>query len=147
MSSCHNSTNSHNLSISWLTDYYDDVCICNDNYWGAACEFCAPGWSGDDCSIASSLNVRRNVQDLTDDERNRVVYAFTLTRTTPHPYWTNVSIWEWAMALHYYAFLPFGESIDIDFAHNGPSLAHWHRGMLSCSVCIHDLTMLSTINE
>jgi hypothetical protein len=93
-----------------LSSKWEIVCRCEGNYYGVACEQCAPGWGGDTCDTPMTLRVRRNVESLNEDEKATVVKAFQLMRTMPHPWWPSLSVWQWTTSLHAWARAPISNN-------------------------------------
>lgn len=123
-------------AVWWLTDYFDQTCVCEPHFWGAMCEECAFGWTGNNCDIPLTLNVRRNVRNLTSVQRNNVINALLTLKAVNHSYWP-VSVYDWYSAVHAWAWVPlanlsrFPELETADFAHYGPGIFTWHRSILA----------------
>lgn len=99
------------------------------------------------------LEVRRNLLDLSAEEKNHLVQALHLAKRTMHPQFViatrrseeilgpdgntpqfeNISIYNYFVWTHYYSvkktFLgPGQESFgEVDFSHEGPAFLTWHR--------------------
>lgn len=100
-----------------------------------------------------TLEVRRNLLDLSAEEKNHFVQALDMAKCTIHPQFViatrrseeilgpdgntpqfeNISIYNYFVWTHYYSvkktFLgPGQESFgDVDFSHEGPAFLTWHR--------------------
>lgn len=100
-----------------------------------------------------TLEVRRNLLDLSAEEKNHFVQALDMAKRTIHPQFViasrrseeilgpdgstpqfeNISIYNYFVWTHYYSvkktFLgPGQESFgDVDFSHEGPAFLTWHR--------------------
>nr|P55027.2 RecName: Full=5,6-dihydroxyindole-2-carboxylic acid oxidase; Short=DHICA oxidase; AltName: Full=Tyrosinase-related protein 1; Short=TRP-1; Short=TRP1; Flags: Precursor [Ambystoma mexicanum]AAC17168.1 tyrosinase-related-protein-1 [Ambystoma mexicanum] len=136
----------------WPTRFFNNSCLCAENFSGYDCGSCKPGWVGVNCN-QRVLAVRRNILDLTAQERRRFIAALDLAKRTTHPHYViasrryaeimgpdgnstqfeNVSIYNFFVWTHYYSigktFLGAGrESFGgIDFSHEGPAFVTWHR--------------------
>lgn len=103
-------------------------------------EFCIP-------------KVRRNVLDLSTEERNHFIQALDMAKRTDHPQFViatrrseeilgpddntpqfeNISIYNYFVWTHYYSvkktFLGTGQESfsEVDFSHEGPAFLTWHR--------------------
>lgn len=103
-------------------------------------EFCIP-------------QVRRNLLDLSTEERNYFVRALDMAKNTTHPQFViatkrseeilgpngntpqfeNISIYNYFVWIHYYSvkktFLGAGQESfsEVDFSHEGPAFLTWHR--------------------
>lgn len=103
-------------------------------------EFCVP-------------KVRRNLLDLSTEEKNRFVRALDMAKHTTHPHFViatrrseeilgpdgntpqfeNISIYNYFVWTHYYSvkktFLGAGQESfgEVDFSHEGPAFLTWHR--------------------
>lgn len=103
-------------------------------------EFCIP-------------KVRRNLLDLSTEEKNRFIRALDMAKRTNHPQFViatrrseeilgpdgntpqfeNISIYNYFVWTHYYSvkktFLGAGQESfgEVDFSHEGPAFLTWHR--------------------
>lgn len=99
------------------------------------------------------ITVRRNLLDLSAEERNRFVNALHQAKVTTHPdiviatrrreeifgpdgntpQFENISIYNYFVWSHYYSvrktFLGAGQQSfgGVDFSHEGPAFVTWHR--------------------
>jgi hypothetical protein len=92
-------TTTHGPSLWWFTNHYTSVCSCNGNYYGAACEQCAPGYEGDDCNTKSALTIRRDFNVLTPTERQYVVDVFRMSKRAASEYQPGVSVFNYYASL------------------------------------------------
>uniref|UniRef100_A0A8V0YPG1 5,6-dihydroxyindole-2-carboxylic acid oxidase n=1 Tax=Gallus gallus TaxID=9031 RepID=A0A8V0YPG1_CHICK len=90
----------------WPIRFFNQTCRCNGNFSGYNCGSCRPGWTGPTCSQQINI-VRRNLLDLSTEERRRFVNALHQAKT----------------------FLGAGQQSfeRVDFSHEGPAFVTWHR--------------------
>ncbi|NXY89737.1 TYRP1 oxidase, partial [Alcedo cyanopectus] len=136
----------------WPIRFFNQTCRCNSNFSGYNCGSCRPGWGGPTCSQQINI-VRRNLLDLSTEERRRFVNALHQAKVTIHPdiviatrrreeifgpdgntpQFENISIYNYFVWSHYYSvrktFLGAGQQSfgGIDFSHEGPAFVTWHR--------------------
>ncbi|DAA26938.1 TPA: tyrosinase-related protein 1 precursor [Bos taurus] len=136
----------------WPTRFFNRTCHCNGNFSGHNCGTCRPGWGGAACD-QRVLTVRRNLLDLSTEEKNRFVRALDMAKRTTHPQFViatrrseeilgpdgntpqfeNISIYNYFVWTHYYSvkktFLGAGQESfgEVDFSHEGPAFLTWHR--------------------
>ncbi|KAM6468396.1 5,6-dihydroxyindole-2-carboxylic acid oxidase isoform 1-T2 [Liasis olivaceus] len=136
----------------WPLRFFNRTCQCNNKYYGYNCGSCRPGWTGSTCDQQIKI-VRRNLLDLSSEERSQFLRALQQAKTTVHPdfmiatrrreeimgpdgntpQFENVSIYNYFVWSHYYSVRktylgPGEESFDgIDFSHEGPAFLTWHR--------------------
>ncbi|XP_007941428.2 5,6-dihydroxyindole-2-carboxylic acid oxidase [Orycteropus afer afer] len=136
----------------WPTQFFNRTCHCNGNFSGHNCGTCRPGHSGAACD-QRVLIVRRNILDLSAEEKNRFVQALDTAKRTTHPQFViatrrseeilgpdgntpqfeNISIYNYFVWTHYYSvkktFLGTGQESfgEVDFSHEGPAFLTWHR--------------------
>ncbi|KAI4542121.1 hypothetical protein MG293_007500 [Ovis ammon polii] len=137
---------------AWPTRFFNRTCHCNGNFSGHNCGTCRPGWGGAACD-QRVLTVRRNLLDLSTEEKNRFVQALDMAKHTTHPQFViatrrseeilgpdgntpqfeNISIYNYFVWTHYYSvkktFLGAGQESfgEVDFSHEGPAFLTWHR--------------------
>ena len=132
----------------WPTVVFENVCVCEGNFWGPDCTECAFGWTGDDCKEKKTPVIRKSFARLSEEERQTLMNAtLQLKRETgrwsvvvgePANYSTgtvtlqNVSTYDFFIYLHDYVARDSNcssENMDIfiDFAHSGPVFPVWHR--------------------
>ncbi|XP_044121590.1 5,6-dihydroxyindole-2-carboxylic acid oxidase [Neovison vison] len=137
---------------AWPTRFFNRTCHCNGNFSGHNCGTCRPGWRGVACD-RRVLTVRRNLLDLSAEEKNHFIQALDMAKRTIHPQFViatrrseeilgpdgntpqfeNISIYNYFVWTHYYSvkktFLgPGQESFgEVDFSHEGPAFLTWHR--------------------
>ncbi|KAK1334539.1 hypothetical protein QTO34_005545 [Cnephaeus nilssonii] len=136
----------------WPTRFFNRTCHCNGNFSGHNCGTCRPGWRGTACD-QRVLTVRRNLLDLSTEEKNYFVRALDMAKRTTHPRFViatrrseeilgpdgntpqfeNISIYNYFVWTHYYSvkktFLGAGQESfgEVDFSHEGPAFLTWHR--------------------
>ncbi|KAI4588911.1 hypothetical protein MJG53_003319 [Ovis ammon polii x Ovis aries] len=137
---------------AWPTRFFNRTCRCSGNFSGHNCGTCRPGWGGAACD-QRVLTVRRNLLDLSTEEKNRFVQALDMAKHTTHPQFViatrrseeilgpdgntpqfeNISIYNYFVWTHYYSvkktFLGAGQESfgEVDFSHEGPAFLTWHR--------------------
>ncbi|NP_001075309.2 5,6-dihydroxyindole-2-carboxylic acid oxidase [Equus przewalskii] len=137
---------------AWPTRFFNRTCHCNGNFSGHNCGTCRPGWRGAACD-QRVLTVRRNLLDLSTEEKSYFVRALDMAKRTTHPQFViatrrseeilgpdgdtpqfeNVSIYNYFVWTHYYSvkktFLGAGQESfgEVDFSHEGPAFLTWHR--------------------
>ncbi|XP_006013432.1 5,6-dihydroxyindole-2-carboxylic acid oxidase [Latimeria chalumnae] len=137
---------------NWPLRYFNRTCRCNANFYGYNCGKCKPGWAGENCD-QQVLAVRRNILELSAQEKRQFINALHQAKNTMHPdfviatrrfeeilgpdgntpQFENVSIYNFFVWTHYYSvsktYLGAGqESVGgIDFSHEGPAFVTWHR--------------------
>ena len=135
----------------WPTVVFENVCVCDGNFWGADCSECDFGWTGDDCNERKTLVVRKSFARLSKEEKETFIDATQQLKTEmgrwsvvaeePLNYSTgtvtlqNVSTYDFFIYLHDYVARDgnCGEvnmDVTIDFAHEGPVFPVWHRRYL-----------------
>ncbi|OXB75540.1 UNVERIFIED_CONTAM: hypothetical protein H355_006136 [Colinus virginianus] len=136
----------------WPIRFFNQTCRCNGNFSGYNCGSCRPGWTGPTCTQRINI-VRRNLLDLSTEERRRFVNALHQAKVTIHPdiviatrrreeifgpdgntpQFENISIYNYFVWSHYYSvrktFLGAGQQSfeRVDFSHEGPAFVTWHR--------------------
>ncbi|NXD74309.1 TYRP1 oxidase, partial [Eolophus roseicapillus] len=136
----------------WPIRFFNQTCQCNGNFSGYNCGSCRPGWTGPTCTQRINI-VRRNLLDLSAEERRRFVNALHQAKVTIHPdiviatrrheeifgpdgntpQFENISIYNYFVWSHYYSvrktFLGPGQQSfgGVDFSHEGPAFVTWHR--------------------
>ncbi|XP_006025365.1 5,6-dihydroxyindole-2-carboxylic acid oxidase [Alligator sinensis] len=136
----------------WPLRFFNQTCRCNGNFSGFNCGSCQPGWTGAACDQQIHI-VRRNLLDLSTEEKNRFINALHQAKSTIHPdiviatrrheeifgpdgntpQFENVSIYNYFVWSHYYSvrktFLGPGQQSfgGVDFSHEGPAFLTWHR--------------------
>lgn len=136
----------------WPERFFNRSCVCIGNFGGFDCGSCKFGWTGENCDQPRQLAVRRNILDMPLDEAQKFLDILDQAKTTIHPDYViardhyrnlladdplkpnyiDVSIFDLFVWVHYYSvrdtLLGGGESYtDIDFSHEGPAFATWHR--------------------
>ena len=132
----------------WPTVVFENVCVCEGNYWGVDCNECNFGWTGSDCNTRKTPVVRRSFARLTSGEKEafiaatqalkRQVGVWSVVVEEPPNYTTgtvalqNVSTYDFFIYLHDYVArdglcTDVNDGITIDFAHSGPVFPVWHR--------------------
>ncbi|MBN3291602.1 TYRP1 oxidase, partial [Polypterus senegalus] len=136
----------------WPLAFFNRTCQCNGNFSGFNCGVCKPGFSGPNCDERLVV-VRRNVMELSADEKRSFINALDLAKRTVHPdvvilirrrsqilgpdgnspQFQNVSIYNLFVWTHYYSVSKtfLGEEQEsfggVDFSHEGPAFLTWHR--------------------
>ncbi|XP_053556589.1 5,6-dihydroxyindole-2-carboxylic acid oxidase [Bombina bombina] len=136
----------------WPIRFFNRSCRCNGNFYGYNCGSCKPGWMGDNCDQKVEV-VRRNVLDLSPEERRSFINTLNLAKNTIHPVYViatrryseiinpesnttnfeNISIYDFFVWTHYYSVSKTfinpeqGSAGGIDFSHEGPAFLTWHR--------------------
>ncbi|XP_078733308.1 tyrosinase [Lampetra fluviatilis] len=141
----------------WPTAFYSRMCRCRANYWGHDCGECSFGWRGPACTERpSEPSLRRNLMLLSAGERRKFFSYINLAKVSVHPEFQiaaatleqmgngtrpafrDVSVFDLFVWMHYYASRdallvgPVGPVAwpGVDFAHEGPGFAPWHRVFL-----------------
>ena len=135
----------------WPTVVFENVCVCEGNYWGADCRECNFGWTGGNCNIRKTPVVRKSFARLTSEEKQtfidataelkREVGVWSVVVEEPRNYTTgtvtlqDVSTYDFFISLHNYVSRDghcrlINDGIVIDFAHSGPAFPVWHRRYL-----------------
>ena len=135
----------------WPTVVFEQVCVCNGNYWGVNCNECKFGWTGVNCNARKKAVVRKSFARLSDQEKEVFVNA-TRDLKNEMNYWSviveepanyssgtvklqDVSTYNYFVYLHFYVARDsncsdVNRNISIDFAHQGPVFPVWHRRYL-----------------
>ena len=129
----------------WPTVVFENICICEENYWGVSCGECNFGWTGSDCNTRKTPVVRKSFARLTKEEKQTFIDA-TKELKQEMGFWSvvvgepanyssgnvilqDVSTYNFFIYLHDYVardeYCEIGG--DIDFAHAGPVFPVWHR--------------------
>ncbi|KAK5848425.1 hypothetical protein PBY51_006040 [Eleginops maclovinus] len=136
----------------WPIRFFNQTCQCNGNFSGSNCGRCRHGWTGANCDERVSV-VRRNVMQLSTEEKRAFVNALDQAKRTVHPdlviatrrtpeifgpdgltpQFENISIYNYFVWTHYFSvsktFLGAGQASfgGVDFSHEGPGFVTWHR--------------------
>ncbi|KAL4641513.1 5,6-dihydroxyindole-2-carboxylic acid oxidase-like [Arapaima gigas] len=136
----------------WPLRFFNRTCRCNGNFSGFDCGRCRHGFAGDNCDQRAPV-VRRNVMQLSPEEKQAFVSALDQAKRTVHPdlviatrryqellapdgttvQFENVTIYNYFVWSHYYSvgktFLGPGQPSfgGVDFSHEGPGFLTWHR--------------------
>ena len=73
----------------WPTVVFENVCVCNGNYWGVNCSECNFGWTGVDCNTRKKSVVRKSFTRLSDQEKEVFVNA-TRDLKNEMDYWSVI---------------------------------------------------------
>ncbi|XP_078581978.1 tyrosinase-like [Branchiostoma floridae x Branchiostoma japonicum] len=140
----------------WPMVFFNRTCACEGNFSGHDCTKCTWGYRGPDCNIKQPPAVRRNIRDLSAQEKKTLQRYFDRAKNTTSDFvyalefrdnirgsedFANVSVWDFFVAAHYYASRattpPFNtgickteEDCSLDFAHEGAGFPTWHRAYL-----------------
>ncbi|XP_035658296.1 tyrosinase-like [Branchiostoma floridae] len=140
----------------WPTVFFNRTCACEGNFSGYDCTKCTWGYREPDCKIKQKPAVRRNIRDLSAQEKKTLQRYFDRAKNTISDFvyalefkdniggsedFANVSVWDFFVATHYYASrdtmppaitdICANESDCIlDFAHEGVGFPTWHRAYL-----------------
>ncbi|XP_071234587.1 5,6-dihydroxyindole-2-carboxylic acid oxidase-like [Salvelinus alpinus] len=136
----------------WPIRYFNRTCQCNGNFTGYDCGRCMHGLAGLNCDQPVAV-VRRNVMQLSADQKRAFVTALDQSKRTVHPdiviatrryqdvfgpdgntpQFENITIYNYFVWTHYYSvsktFLGAGQPSfgGVDFSHEGPGFVTWHR--------------------
>ncbi|XP_060922354.1 5,6-dihydroxyindole-2-carboxylic acid oxidase-like isoform X2 [Limanda limanda] len=136
----------------WPVRYFNRTCQCNGNFSGFNCGRCRHGWTGAGCDQRVNV-VRRNVMQLSSEQKRAFVVALDQAKRTVHPdlviatrrhaeilgpdgntvQFENITIYNYFVWTHYYSvsktFLGAGQASfgGVDFSHEGPGFVTWHR--------------------
>ncbi|XP_023665110.2 5,6-dihydroxyindole-2-carboxylic acid oxidase [Paramormyrops kingsleyae] len=136
----------------WPLRFFNRTCQCNGNFSGYNCGRCRHGLAGPNCD-QRVLVVRRNVMQLSAEEKRAFIQALDQAKRTAHPdlvvvtrryedvfgpdgstmQFENITIYNYFVWSHYYSvkktFLGAGQPSfgGVDFSHEGPGFVTWHR--------------------
>ncbi|XP_030578560.1 5,6-dihydroxyindole-2-carboxylic acid oxidase isoform X2 [Archocentrus centrarchus] len=136
----------------WPIRFFNRTCQCNGNFSGYNCGRCKHGLTGPNCDQRVPV-VRRNVMQLSADEKRAFVNALDQAKRAVHPdlviatrhysnifgpdgntmQFENITIYNYFVWSHYYSvsktFLGAGQASfgGVDFSHEGPGFLTWHR--------------------
>lgn len=137
---------------NWPVVFYNRTCRCQGNFMGYNCGECKFGYRGSNCTERRSM-IRKELFKLTTAEKDKFIAYLNLAKHTTSqefviatgtyeqmnngsdPLFADISVYDLFVWLHYYAsrdaFLQ-GEVLweNIDFAHEAPGFAPWHRFFL-----------------
>ena len=132
----------------WPTVVFENVCVCEGNYWGADCSECNFRWTGSNCNTRRPLVVRKSFARLTSEEKQtfidataelkREVGVWSVVVEEPRNYTTgtvtlqDVSTYDFFVYLHDYVARDgrcrsINDGITIDFSHSASVFPVWHR--------------------
>ncbi|XP_078583743.1 tyrosinase-like [Branchiostoma floridae x Branchiostoma japonicum] len=137
----------------WPTVFFNRTCECESNFMGYDCTRCMWGYRGANCETKQQPGVRRNIKDISSEEKNKYQRYFNRAKNTPSDFvfalefkenirgsedFANISVYDFLVATHYYAsretMPPFNTGIcqdeddcTLDFAHDGSGFLTWHR--------------------
>ncbi|KAI8487281.1 hypothetical protein Bbelb_350790 [Branchiostoma belcheri] len=140
----------------WPLRFFNRSCVCEGNFSGYDCTRCIWGYRGPNCETKQEMAVRRNIKNLSSDEKRKFQDYLDLAKNTvsdfvfPTEFYDNirgsedlakVSVYGYFVAMHYFASrltMPSSntgicktwEDCFLDFAHQGVGLPTWHRKFL-----------------
>jgi hypothetical protein len=89
-------------SAWWLTERFNNLCMCTGNFWGADCSICKFGWTGANCDQPAPQRVRQAFQLLSPTDQKNVINAFIQAKQTMIP-GTNMNYYDFFASLHSWA--------------------------------------------
>ncbi|XP_056316639.1 tyrosinase-related protein 1b isoform X1 [Danio aesculapii] len=136
----------------WPLRFFNRTCQCNGNFTGFNCGRCRHGLTGPNCDQRITV-VRRNIMQMSADEKRAFVNALDQAKRTVHPDLVictrrfqeilspdgasvqveNITIYNYFVWTHYYSVSktymgPGQQSFGgVDFSHEGPGFVTWHR--------------------
>uniref|UniRef100_A0A673IAG4 5,6-dihydroxyindole-2-carboxylic acid oxidase n=1 Tax=Sinocyclocheilus rhinocerous TaxID=307959 RepID=A0A673IAG4_9TELE len=136
----------------WPLRFFNRTCQCNGNFSGFNCGRCRHSLTGPNCDQRVTV-VRRNVMQMSADEKRAFVDALDQAKRTVHPdlvictrryqeifgpdgasvQFENITIYNYFVWTHYYSVSktymgPGQQSFGgVDFSHEGPGFVTWHR--------------------
>uniref|UniRef100_A0A8C1TG49 5,6-dihydroxyindole-2-carboxylic acid oxidase n=1 Tax=Cyprinus carpio TaxID=7962 RepID=A0A8C1TG49_CYPCA len=136
----------------WPLRFFNRTCQCNGNFSGFNCGRCRHGLTGPNCDQRVTV-VRRNVMQMSADEKRAFVNALDQAKRTVHPdlvistrryqeifgpdgasvQFENITIYNYFVWTHYFSVSktymgPGQQSFGgVDFSHEGPGFVTWHR--------------------
>lgn len=72
----------------WPTYFFSRLCRCKSKFRGVDCGDCQAGWKGRRCDERAELAVRRDCSTLSGVERERLVAALQMAKTTTTDRWS-----------------------------------------------------------
>ncbi|KAI8503792.1 hypothetical protein Bbelb_187630 [Branchiostoma belcheri] len=140
----------------WPLNFFNRSCVCKDNFSGYDCTKCKWGYRGPNCQKNQETAVRRNIKNLSSDEKQKFKRYLDRAKNTVSDYvfakefldnikgsedFVNVSVYDYFVGVHYYASrftmppiktrLCFNwKQCFLDFAHETVAFPTWHRKFL-----------------
>lgn len=137
---------------NWPVVFYNRTCRCQGNFMGYNCGDCKFGFVGANCTVSRRL-IRKEIFRLTVAEKDKFIAYLNLAKRTvsaeyviatgtygqmnngSNPLFADINVFDLFVWIHYYAsrdaFVE-GDLVwtNIDFAHEAPGFAPWHRYFL-----------------
>ncbi|RXN04700.1 5,6-dihydroxyindole-2-carboxylic acid oxidase-like protein [Labeo rohita] len=136
----------------WPLRFFNRTCQCNGNFSGFNCGRCRHGLTGPNCDQRITV-VRRNVMQMSADEKRAFVNSLDQAKRTVHPdlvictrryqeifspdgasvQCENITVYNYFVWTHYFSVSktymgPGQQSFGgVDFSHEGPGFVTWHR--------------------
>ncbi|KAM4796502.1 tyrosinase [Rhinophrynus dorsalis] len=137
---------------NWPIVFYNRTCQCQGNFMGYDCGECKFGFKGPDCTERRMM-IRKEIFRMSSAEKNKFIAYLNLAKRTvssdfvistgtyaemnngSNPLFADISVYDLFVWMHYYASRDafIGEDDlwrNIDFAHEAPGFAPWHRYFL-----------------
>ena len=137
--------------LRWPTAVFTHVCKCIDPYAGPDCNECIFGRKGDACNKNSNL-VRKSIVSMTEEQIGTLSEQIYNAKNSNRKEWaiiveepekgsSGTVVMENVNAYHLFVYLHFmatrdndgsckdigNKNVTVDFAHEGPTFATWHR--------------------
>ncbi|XP_067882677.1 tyrosinase-like [Heterodontus francisci] len=126
----------------WPSYFFHQMCVCNENFWGADCGECKYGWKGPQCQ-ESHVVVRRDFTNMTKDEQDifidrlrqskytlskrYAIYASSTGEPNSPKTFREASVYNVAVWVHYICAKPLISETLPSFAHRATAFLVWHR--------------------
>ncbi|XP_019633275.1 PREDICTED: tyrosinase-like [Branchiostoma belcheri] len=142
----------------WPTKFFNRSCVCEGKFSGYDCTKCIWGYRGENCETKQKTAVRKNIKNLSSDEKEKFQRYLDLAKNTvsdivfPTKFlgifrgikskdFVNVSVYDSFVALHYYAsrftmppaisgLCRDSSECFFDYAHEAVGFPTWHRKIL-----------------
>ncbi|XP_066300029.1 tyrosinase-like [Branchiostoma lanceolatum] len=130
----------------WPTVFFTRTCMCVGNFSGYDCSKCKWGHRGENCDTKQQPDVRRNIKDLSTEEKNKFQRYFDRAKNTPSDFvfalefkdntrgsedFANISVYDYFVAVHYHAgretLPPFSTGILFILQSHTRKTAAWHN--------------------
>ncbi|KAG8453053.1 hypothetical protein GDO86_004750 [Hymenochirus boettgeri] len=134
---------------NWPTVFYNRTCQCLGNFMGYNCADCKFGFRGPNCTESRRM-IRKEIFRMNSAEKSKFIAYLNVAKHTispdyviptgtydqmnngSSPMFVDINVYDLFVWIHYYASRDafVGENTiwsNIDFAHEAPAFAPWHR--------------------